>query len=252
MSYIAPTETVSSTDNLSWAQKRYRSRRDSGLCVTCDNNSEPGKSSCKPCLVIKAKLMKARTHERKAKRLCVYGTCRIPPVEGKTLCEDHLEDMRIRAKNRSRDRRARGLCVGCNGPSPYGQARCPDCRKVKTDKPPAPVLREMKNKLLEEKQREDRVNKQHRLEFLIKYLDCILDQRAKEIALKRFWEELTLEEISKDYGITRERVRQIECKAIKQLAHRVFTTNDTDIPIKKVKVHCNWLRNSVQFPTHAA
>ena len=54
-------------------------------------------------------------------------------------------------------------------------------------------------------------------------LFCSLKDREKNILLMRFgWfgKEKTLEEIGKGYGITRERVRQIEQKAIRKIRHK--------------------------------
>lgn len=50
-----------------------------------------------------------------------------------------------------------------------------------------------------------------------------LDERQIDIVCKRFGigrdEDMTLEEIGQIYGVTRERIRQIEAKALKRLAH---------------------------------
>lgn len=55
-------------------------------------------------------------------------------------------------------------------------------------------------------------------------LDC-LKEREKNIIFERFGlkdgREKTLEEVGKIYGVTRERIRQIEAKAIKRLRHRI-------------------------------
>lgn len=252
MAYIDPKEDIPVIEKLSPVQIQYRKRKEQGLCVTCDNMAEEGKASCTNHLKIKSKYSKARTNRRKADGFCSWGSCQSSPAEGKTLCDPHLADMRERAKARNKDRRAKGLCVDCRKPSPYGQARCPDCRETKTGKPPTPVLREIKAKLQEEKQRELKIIKQLRLEFLMKYLDIINSPRTREIALKRFWEEQTLEEISQDYGLTRERIRQIESQAISKLAYMAFCRQETNIPIKKIETYCNWLRNRVESSTHAA
>lgn len=50
-----------------------------------------------------------------------------------------------------------------------------------------------------------------------------LDERQKEILRMRFGigrdDDMTLEEIGQIYGVTRERIRQIEAKALKKLGH---------------------------------
>ncbi|MCD1147832.1 sigma-70 family RNA polymerase sigma factor [Peptoniphilus sp. KCTC 25270] len=62
----------------------------------------------------------------------------------------------------------------------------------------------------------------------------ILDGRSKDVIIKRFGlngqEPMTLEEIGEIYNLTRERVRQIESKALKKLRHPSRT--------KKIKVYC--------------
>ena len=53
------------------------------------------------------------------------------------------------------------------------------------------------------------------------YLDC-LDDREKDIICRRFGidgDEQTLEEIGRVYSVSRERIRQIESKALEKLAH---------------------------------
>ena len=57
--------------------------------------------------------------------------------------------------------------------------------------------------------------------FVRSYLDC-LDEREKDIICRRFGmgcDEQTLEEIGQFYDLTRERIRQIESKALEKLAH---------------------------------
>lgn len=62
----------------------------------------------------------------------------------------------------------------------------------------------------------------------------ILDGRSKDVIIKRFGlngqEPMTLEEIGEIYNLTRERIRQIESKALRKLRHPSRT--------KKIKVYC--------------
>lgn len=52
-----------------------------------------------------------------------------------------------------------------------------------------------------------------------------LDDRSREVILLRFGltgeESMTLEEVGQHFGVTRERIRQIESKAMRKLSHRV-------------------------------
>lgn len=53
---------------------------------------------------------------------------------------------------------------------------------------------------------------------------CLLDkltEREKDIFVMRIVDEMTLEEIGKEYGVTRERIRQIECKAQRKMRYWV-------------------------------
>lgn len=51
---------------------------------------------------------------------------------------------------------------------------------------------------------------------------CGLTKRQEEIIKQRYFHDMTLEEVGKLHGITRERVRQIEIKAFKRASNRVF------------------------------
>ena len=46
-----------------------------------------------------------------------------------------------------------------------------------------------------------------------------LTEREQKVIYERFQEMKTFEEVGKDFGITRERIRQIEAKALKKLRH---------------------------------
>jgi DNA-directed RNA polymerase sigma subunit (sigma70/sigma32) len=46
-----------------------------------------------------------------------------------------------------------------------------------------------------------------------------ITQREEKIVRARFYEELTLEEVADRFGVTRERVRQIESRALRKLRH---------------------------------
>lgn len=64
-----------------------------------------------------------------------------------------------------------------------------------------------------------------------------LNDKEKDIIIKRIGELLTLEEIGKIYGVTRERIRQIESKAIRKLKHKSRIYNfEKIININKEKI----------------
>lgn len=60
------------------------------------------------------------------------------------------------------------------------------------------------------------------MQMLVRSQLEILDERERDIICRRFGidgDEQTLEEIGQSYGVTRERIRQIEAKAMKKLSH---------------------------------
>lgn len=64
----------------------------------------------------------------------------------------------------------------------------------------------------------------NRREVIASYLQKYLSPREQKVIILRFGLEsgrpMTLEEIGREYGITRERVRQVEAKAIRKLRFR--------------------------------
>lgn len=57
------------------------------------------------------------------------------------------------------------------------------------------------------------------LSAVMAYLLTTITKREALVLLRRFWIEETLEEAAIGMGVTRERIRQIECKAIRKLRH---------------------------------
>ena len=53
----------------------------------------------------------------------------------------------------------------------------------------------------------------------IEYVLCTLSERERKILKNRFVDLLTLEQTGKLFGVTRDRIRQIEAKAIRKLRH---------------------------------
>jgi len=45
----------------------------------------------------------------------------------------------------------------------------------------------------------------------------ILTPREKKLISKRFFENKAIEKVAKDFDVTRERIRQIECKALRKI-----------------------------------
>lgn len=57
------------------------------------------------------------------------------------------------------------------------------------------------------------------LEMVVAYLLTTVTEREAFILVRRFWFEDTFEEIAELMEVTRERVRQIECRALRKLRH---------------------------------
>jgi len=57
------------------------------------------------------------------------------------------------------------------------------------------------------------------LELVATYLLTTLTEREAELLIRRYWYEFTLEECGQQMSVTRERVRQIEMKALRKLRH---------------------------------
>lgn len=72
---------------------------------------------------------------------------------------------------------------------------------------------------------EDMIQKKYDFEKFLIYMKEALTEKELDILLKRsgcFDERMTLQEIGDEYGINRERVRQIEQKAIKKLKNTEY------------------------------
>jgi len=70
----------------------------------------------------------------------------------------------------------------------------------------------------------DAINNKLVFEKLRKPMDDWLTSREKEVLKKRFYNDLGLETIGKDYGITMEAIRQTEEKAIRRIRGRLGNT----------------------------
>lgn len=56
-------------------------------------------------------------------------------------------------------------------------------------------------------------------ERVVAYVLSTLTEREGGVLRLRVWQDYTLEEVAQVYGVTRERVRQIEAKALRKLRH---------------------------------
>lgn len=54
----------------------------------------------------------------------------------------------------------------------------------------------------------------------LEYVLHTLNERERDIVLRRYKDKKTYEQCSKPYGVTRQRIRQIETKALKKLKYR--------------------------------
>lgn len=71
------------------------------------------------------------------------------------------------------------------------------------------------------------------LEVVAAYLLTTLTRREATLLFHRYWKDLTLEECGKRMGVTQERIRQIEMKALRKMRHPSrsgFFSMATDVP----------------------
>ena len=66
-------------------------------------------------------------------------------------------------------------------------------------------------------------------------LDDTLTEREKQVLEMRYRYGLTLEDVGKSFGVTRERIRQIEAKAVRKLRHPGRLANYACVPYKLYK-----------------
>lgn len=64
----------------------------------------------------------------------------------------------------------------------------------------------------------------------------MLTSEEQEIIFAHYWEGLTFDEIGKRGGVSRQRVHQIESKALNKL-RRIPAVNSSDISLMKYKSH---------------
>jgi hypothetical protein len=86
-----------------------------------------------------------------------------------------------------------------------------------------------------------------------------LTEREQWVLTSRFQRKLTLEQCGKEYGITRERIRQIEAKAIRKLRHPTRANMMKAVPLPELQAkhteYCNlkdeyeWLKKAFESLT---
>ena len=82
-------------------------------------------------------------------------------------------------------------------------------------------------------------------EDVVELLDCIDDPRERKILEMRYGldgnERMSLEGVAREFGITRERVRQIECTAMSRLRHSTQMQKVMDYDIGRGAPYRGWL-----------
>jgi hypothetical protein len=86
-----------------------------------------------------------------------------------------------------------------------------------------------------------------------------LTEREQGVLIHRFQRKLTLEQCGKEYGITRERIRQIEAKALRKLRHPTRANMMKAVPLTELQAkhteYCNlkddyeWLKKAFETLT---
>ncbi len=75
-----------------------------------------------------------------------------------------------------------------------------------------------------------------------------LSEREREVIRLRFQKKMTLEQCGKEHGITRERIRQIEAKAIRKLRHPSRANMIKAVPLAEVQQqHSEYLKLSQAY-----
>jgi hypothetical protein len=249
--YITNTETIVTAEKHFPVQSRYEKLKALGLCPGCGKNPpKENRAQCKDCLAAGVAYMKKSSSKRKLLGMCAWSGCKSSAEENRTLCRPHLDDLNIRNKKRAQQRTQAGLCRQCGEVSMYGLIVCEKCLPRKTDLPPMSVRRELKKQRGDEEKARQEVLSKSRTEFLTKYLPCLKTTRQKEIALKRLWEQRTLNDIAMDYGLTRERIRQIETKIVRVIGKAALENEEVNIPISKIEKYCSQQRDSVHSQIH--
>ncbi len=86
-----------------------------------------------------------------------------------------------------------------------------------------------------------------------------LTEREQGVLMHRFQRKLTLQQCGKEYGITRERIRQIEAKALRKLRHPTRANMMKAVPLPELQAkhteYCNlkdeyeWLKKAFESLT---
>lgn len=117
-------------------KKRYYALKSQGLCVLCGKNKTT-KVKCDQC----KSMLKKRRAKRADAGLCDYAACANQRALGKTMCEQHLQQVGSSIVALRRKRKMIGLCVCGKCPPLPNTSRCATCqariielRKTKRDR----------------------------------------------------------------------------------------------------------------------
>lgn len=66
---------------------------------------------------------------------------------------------------------------------------------------------------------------------------AMLSEREQGVLACRFQRKLTLEQTGKEYGVTRERIRQVEARAIRKLRHPTRANMMKAVPLTELQAH---------------
>lgn len=101
-----------------------KTRKEIGLCVQCGAKLDREGIMCIRCNRMNNSSKIAIVKELHVEGKC--STCRKPLDRGGWFCKECASKLKLRARNRSAERRERGLCVQCGNPSD-GYSQCRSC-----------------------------------------------------------------------------------------------------------------------------
>lgn len=125
------TESIQCTEctqkGIEWKNARIKRYLEKNLCIVCAKPLKQDETiKCKKCK-IQDSVYNSRT-KRKHLKSNKCTLCNNPAEEGKHLCKIHLQDNRIKAKQRYHDLKEQGLCVACGKEKAFNGVRCQQCK----------------------------------------------------------------------------------------------------------------------------